>query len=109
MLRSPLVLALAVLVAGCSTPPPSDGPPADVDVEMKDVEFAPVAFTARVGEEVVWKNTGALVHTVTADDGTFDSGNLSTGDSFSFTFDTPGTYTYHCEVHPNMTATITVE
>ena len=47
-------------------------------------------------------------HTVTADDGSFDGGPLATGATFSQTFSTAGTFSYHCKIHPSMTATITV-
>jgi len=47
-------------------------------------------------------------HTVTADGGLFNSGNLSTGQSFSFTFVSRGTFTYHCRIHPSMTGTVSV-
>jgi plastocyanin len=46
---------------------------------------------------------------VTADQGAFDSNGLSPGNSFSFTFTKAGTYTYHCKIHPSMTATIMVK
>jgi plastocyanin len=78
-------------------------------IAIEGFAFGPADITIPVGTTVTWTNNDGAPHTATADDGSFDSGNLSTGDSFSFTFDTPGTYTYHCNVHPNMTATITVE
>jgi hypothetical protein len=45
---------------------------------------------------------------VTADNGAFDSGRLASGSTFSQTFDTADTFTYHCEIHPQMTGTIVV-
>ncbi len=45
---------------------------------------------------------------MTADDDSFDSGTLSDGDSFDFTFEESGDIAYHCEIHPSMTGTITV-
>lgn len=62
-----------------------------------------------LGATVTWTNTGAVAHTVTADDVTsFDSGNLDPQATFSFTADLPGTVTYHCTFHPWMTGTLTV-
>jgi hypothetical protein len=60
------------------------------------------------GSTVTWMNSGAAPHTVTADDGAFDSDRLAPGASFSQPFDTAGTFTYHCEIHPQMTGTIVV-
>ncbi len=76
--------------------------------------FSPATLTIKVGTTVTWKNTTSVPHTVTSDDGkSFDSGTSNpiaaqTG-SFSFTFTTPGTYAYHCEIHPFMKATIIVQ
>jgi plastocyanin len=78
-------------------------------IEIVDFAFSPAELTVPVGTTVTWTNQDSAPHTVTADDGSFDSGRLNQGDSFSFTFETPGTYTYVCAFHPNMTATITVE
>ena len=62
-----------------------------------------------LGTTVTWTNTGAVAHTVTADDGaTFDSASLDPQGTFSFTTITPGTFTYHCAFHPWMTGTLTV-
>jgi plastocyanin len=47
----------------------------------------------------VWNNANANTHTVTADDDSFDSGDIATGQQFSQEFDTPGTYPYFCQYH----------
>ncbi|MDI6856941.1 MAG: cupredoxin family copper-binding protein [Dehalococcoidia bacterium] len=83
--------------------------PESASVTIRDFEFDPAAVTIRAGGTVTWTNEGPSVHTATADDGAFDSGNLSRGDSFSQTFDEPGTYPYHCTPHPFMTAEVVVE
>jgi hypothetical protein len=57
---------------------------------------------------VTWSNVDGAPHTVTAENGAFDSGNLDEGAAFSFTFTAPGTYTYRCDYHPEMQATIVV-
>jgi plastocyanin len=77
-------------------------------VSIVDFAFQPASLEVAAGTTVTWTNTGQEKHTATADDGTFDSKNLQPGESFSYTFDTPGTYAYHCEIHPDMTGTITV-
>jgi len=76
--------------------------------------FSPASLTIKAGTTVTWKNTTAVSHTVTSDDGkSFDSGasNPITPQSgtFSFTFATAGTFAYHCSIHPFMKATIIVQ
>lgn len=80
----------------------------DASVDIAGFAFDPSSLTIEAGSTVTWTNSDAATHTVTSDDGTFDSGDLANGESFSFTFDEPGTYTYHCEIHPDMTAEIIV-
>ncbi len=70
--------------------------------------FDPASFPANAGEEVSWFNADTVGHSVTSDDGTFDSGVLQPGDRWTWTFSQPGTYTYHCTPHPYMTGTIVV-
>lgn len=71
--------------------------------------YDPNDLTVAAGTTVVWNNTGAVAHTVTSDDGiAFDSGSVDPQGTFSFTADTPGTFTYHCTFHPWMTGTLTV-
>ena len=77
-------------------------------VAIIDFAFDPATLEVPIGTTVTWTNQGTAPHTVTADDGTFDSGALQPGSTFSVTFDTPGTFAYHCEIHPNMMATIIV-
>jgi plastocyanin len=68
-------------------------------VNMNPVTFDQPQVQIAAGDTVVWNNSSALVHTVTADDGSFDSGDVATSDQFSMEFDTPGTYAYHCAYH----------
>jgi plastocyanin len=77
-------------------------------VSIVDFAFQPAMLQIATGTTVTWTNTGNAPHTATADDGSFDSGQLSNGQTFSQTFNTAGTFTYHCDVHPFMTAMITV-
>ena len=94
-------------------PAPSVAPAAtasaSASVTIQDFAFGPGSISVAVGSTVTWTNQDSVSHTVTADDGSFDSGRLAQGATFSQTFDTPGTYTYHCAIHPSMTGTITVE
>lgn len=70
--------------------------------------FSPEVATIRVGSEVVWRNKDASPHTITADDGSFDSGALNQGEEFSRKFTSPGTIKYSCDIHAYMSGRIEV-
>lgn len=93
-----------------ATPVPTSTPvaPGPGGVTIVDFAFTPVGLTVTAGTSVRWVNTGAKKHTVTADDSSFDSGVLATGDAFTRTFSAAGTFTYFCDIHPEMTGTVTV-
>jgi plastocyanin len=78
-------------------------------VTIKDFAFTPVSLAVAVGTTVTWTSQDSAGHTVTADDGSFGSDTLATGALFSQTFAKAGTFTYHCKIHPSMTATIVVQ
>lgn len=61
--------------------------------------FSPKGLTIPVGDSVVWTNIGKAQHTVTADNGGFNSGTLIPGATYSHTFTVPGSYPYHCQFH----------
>ncbi len=77
-------------------------------VKMASFAFAPLSITVKVGTTVTWTNQDASPHTVTADDGSFDSGSLAQGATFSQTFTKAGTFPYHCTFHSTMHGTVTV-
>ena len=70
--------------------------------------YQPSTTIVTVGQTVTWKNSTLQQHTVTAIDGTFNSGVMAGGTSFSVTFTTPGTFLYKCLVHPTMKGTVIV-
>lgn len=84
----------------------SSGEAATVDI--KDFRYTPDKIEISAGSKVTWTNQEVVVHTVTADDDAYDSGDLSKGDSFSQTFDEAGEYAYHCDYHDNMHGTVVV-
>ncbi|SYZ73521.1 exported hypothetical protein [Candidatus Zixiibacteriota bacterium] len=111
-----LVLAVGMLLYSCSSksnPTSSSGggvgggnPNA---VTISGFAFNPSSTTVKMGTTVTWTNNDAVTHTVTSDDGKFtSSGNLGQGAKYSYTFNTAGSYPYHCSIHPSMTGTITV-
>jgi plastocyanin len=84
-----------------------------MEVEVDDNYFEPKNLTVAVGATVTWKNEGQRAHTVTADDHSFDSGDLAHDGVFTWTFAKAGTYPYYCEHHgeeggKGMAGTITV-
>ena len=79
------------------------------DVQISGFAFVENDLTIHVGDTVTWVNHDSASHSVVADDGSFKSGTLSNNDSFSFTFPSAGTYTYHCGFHSYMTGTIIVQ
>ena len=81
------------------------------DVTIDNYTFSPGTLTVPLGTTVTWTNRDFEVHTVTADDTppTFKSAGLDTDDTFSFTFNKAGTYSYHCSLHPHMTGKIVVQ
>ncbi|MDD5181788.1 MAG: DUF333 domain-containing protein [Candidatus Nanoarchaeia archaeon] len=79
------------------------------DVSIKDFAFNPGTATIRTGNTVVWTNDDSAPHKIIADDNSFESVSLSSGDSFSYTFSEAGTYSYHCSIHPSMKGTVEVQ
>ena len=91
-----------------ATLPPGTPAPATASVMIMAMQFQPGSVTIAAGGTVTWTNHDTAPHTVTADDGSYDSGMLRTGNTWSRTFTTPGTYRYHCDFHPEMVATVVV-
>lgn len=77
-------------------------------VSIKDFAFSASTLTVSAGTTVMWTNNDSAPHTVTADDGSFDSGNIATGGTYSHKFTAAGTFAYHCTIHPGMKASIKV-
>ena len=85
------------------------GSGAPVEILIQSFAFSPNSVTVAAGTEVKWTNEDAPGHTVLSDDGTtIKSPTLNKGESFSMVFNTPGTYSYYCSIHPSMKGTIVV-
>ncbi len=80
----------------------------DVAIAIQDFAFMPAVLTVKPGTTVVWTNRDDEPHTVTDVGQQFKSPALDTDDSYRHRFDTLGTFTYVCSLHPHMTGTITV-
>ena len=78
-------------------------------VTITDFEFSPATITVNEGDTVTWTNKGPTPHTATAEDGSFDTGNLNQGQSGSATFTSAGTIAYICTPHPFMTGKVVVK
>ena len=79
-----------------------------VQIDIQNFAFVPQTVTICQGATVRWTNLDTVPHTSTSDTTVWDSGVLNTGQSFSFTFNTIGSFPYHCEIHPDMHGTINV-
>lgn len=79
-----------------------------MQVNIANFSFAPGTVMVKPGTTVTWTQQDKDQHTVTADDNSFGSSPLSTGQTFTHTFTTPGTYHYHCAIHPFMHGTVVV-
>ena len=99
-----MLLILTAGISGCveKTPPHTN------IVEIKNFSFQPSSITVSPGTMVTWVNNDPMEHTVTSSSGTFNSGNMATGDMFNFTYSIPGSYQYQCLIHPSMVGYVIV-
>ena len=80
------------------------------NIEMNNFAFFPTSLTIHPGETVTWTNKDSVPHTITSDSGAeLGSSTIATGKTYSHQFNTAGTFTYHCSIHPSMKATIIVQ
>ena len=77
-------------------------------VNISNFAFSSATLTVVAGTTVTWTNNDGTAHTVTADDNSYTSSSLAKGATYSHTYSTAGTYTYHCQFHTMMMGTITV-
>jgi plastocyanin len=91
-----------------SAPTQAPVPNSTATVNIHDRTFDPAAINVAPGTTVTWTNNDTEAHTVTADDGLFDSGVLEPGQSYSTWLGGSGTVTYHCEIHPEMKGSVVV-
>jgi plastocyanin len=80
----------------------------DIGVVIADFNFTPATITIHAGDTLTWTNNGPTAHTATAQDGSFDTGILTKGQTASHTFSSPGTFAYYCKLHPFMKGTVVV-
>jgi plastocyanin len=102
------LLVLLILAFGALVFVAGSAGAATLDVSITDNRFAPPVVEIEAGDAVIWTNDGTTIHDVSADDGTFQSGPLSPGQTFSFTFQIEGTYVYRSTSDSNLTGSVTV-
>ncbi len=83
--------------------------PATMEVKIDNFTFGPPELTVMAGTTITWTNRDDIPHTVVSTDKAFKSKVLDTDEKFSFTFSTPGTFTYFCSIHPKMTGKVVVQ
>ncbi len=115
-MRKLAILGVMLLLSGCgsSTTAPTMGTGNSVAIPSgaylgTGITFTPQTLTLSAGTTVVWTNSDSVAHTSVADGGTWASPNINPGATFSVQLNTPGTYTYHCIIHPFMTGTLIVQ
>lgn len=124
-LQCTFVAALATGLAACgsksTTSPSTSGSSASTTagsgssaangsttVDIKNYKFMPDKFTVKVGSTITVRNEDPVEHTFTADNKTFDTGDIPAHGTKTVTVSKAGTYPYKCTIHPFMTGTLTV-
>jgi plastocyanin len=109
-----IISLLLLFIIGCksnsSSPTgPSSNTPSTSIVSMAGNTFSPPSLTVAVHTTITWNNNSAIAHTSTSDIGKWDTGNIPAGSSSQTTFDSTGTYHYHCKYHSGMLGVIIVQ
>ena len=117
-----LIVSAFLIISGCKSDNTTSysssggtGNPGVNEVWMQNIAFVPASKTISVGTTITWINKDSYPHQPisgipNSPDGIFKSGPLNTGDSFSYKFNTAGTFKYYCFIHgAMMTASITVQ
>ncbi|HUL42739.1 MAG TPA: plastocyanin/azurin family copper-binding protein [Bacteroidota bacterium] len=113
-----VIATMVAALIGCNNNPSnsyggssSGSPPPPNTVVMSGYSFSPSSMTIKKGTTITWKNNDGAIHTSTSDSGVWDTGDMPNGASKTTTFNTVGTFNYHCTYHQamGMTGTITVQ
>ena len=114
-LKSTFAIALLAVLSAAVLPLPDvqrsaaeAAPARTVTVKITNFAFSAAVITVPAGTQVTWVNQDDDAHDIVADAGGFRSTPLDTGDSYAFTFSHPGTYGYHCGLHPHMVGKVVV-
>lgn len=114
--RLTLAILLLVLSACSSSTPSTTSPTAGTSVSivsgssnLTTTAYAPNPVTVAVGGTVTWMNNDSVAHNSVSNTGVWNSSTMAPGASYSYTFPTAGSYSYHCSLHPGMVGTVTVQ
>lgn len=100
--------AVATESGRAAPPPATTAAAASVAAGMRALTFSPARIEIAAGATVAWTNQDPVAHTVTGDDGSWDSGVVAPGATWRRRFDRPGTYSFHCTPHPFMKGVVVV-
>ncbi len=104
---APAPAATDAAPAGTDASPAPAAATGDAAITIASFSFSGITEVP-AGTTVTITNNDSAPHTLTADDGSFDTGGIGPGESVTLTFDTAGTFTFHCEIHSSMKGSITV-
>jgi len=107
-MKSHTLLAVTIVAGTFISATLARSAPSSTRVSIIDFAFDPAAQTITAGQSITWQNEGQEPHNVVDSSGAWESPALSSGQSYTFVFATPGTYTYYCTIHSGMLGTITV-
>jgi len=113
-LAVPVIAAIVAVVTLTATSAPGSGVAASTGangtkIVISNFTFSPSTLHVAPGTTITIANNDGVTHTVTADDKSFDSGQIAGGATATVTLRAPGKYTYHCDIHNYMTGTIEVK
>jgi plastocyanin len=101
--------AAAAAPAATTASQPVAATGATMQATIDNFSYTPKELTVKAGSTIEWVNKDDVPHTVTSDKGIFASSVLDTNQKFQFTFKSPGTFPYHCKLHPTMTGRVVVQ
>lgn len=107
-----IAFALALgLAGGCKKKDDTLNPsnPGANEVWMQNNIFSPASITVPANTTIKWINKDGAAHTVTSNTGSFDSGSIAGGNTYSHQFTAAGTYPYNCSLHSGMSGTVIVQ
>jgi len=105
LLKILFLATLVIFFSNCK----KDKPVTPNEIYMNNSVFEPSSITVSKGTTITWTNKESMIHTVTSDSLFFNSGDMNKNITFSYTFNTAGTYKYRCIYHSNMKGTVTVQ